>query len=305
MPMASILFLVLFAVVTFGAAAVNTTSLNRNRHNVHVKRPLVLPPKKAVAVSPKPAGLDIIHKATATGNASLNHNHHIVKGSQKKSPKKAVRVAPNLSGLDTLHRSDDPSVLCGGGKWEAKYSALHARAAKILNSVPSEQWSSVIPVLKKEGIRVFIYIAREGFWHNLKSGGVGDRFSLVGMFAMSLAHNTAFFLDYPGLSDVFDQGGGNDRGIAWSVNATGYIEKKGYSNAVLHFPDIYPLKQKCGRNKGISEANGHFCRDTRLDDHISNNTLTIARTARGKITVMFKEKYYKHALSVLNLKHGE
>lgn len=111
---------------------------------------------------------------------------------------------------------------------------MHARAAQILNSVPSEEWSRSL--LEKEGLRVFIYIAREGMWQGIRSGGAADRFSLVSFFAMALTHNTAFFIDYPSLSDAFVSGIG---GLSWKVNATGYINKHGYKKTVLHFPDMW------------------------------------------------------------------
>ena len=181
-------------------------------------------------------------------------------------------------------------------QWHSDYSVMHAKAAKILNSVPSEEWDPSL--LEKEGLRVFIYIAREGKWENLKSGGVADRFSLVGMFATCLAHNTAFFIDYPGLSDVFSSGAGN---LSWSVNATGYIDRLGYKETVLHFPDLYKGTRNCETWKANS-----FCRDLTLDKHIANNSLTIARTARGKISrTLFKDKFYINIMKSLGFRLGK
>lgn len=221
----------------------------------------------------------------------------------KKSKPQPYVLPPDLSELNTTiydRRTEDASLLCATN-WQEKYAAMHARAANILHSVPSEEWD--LSYLRKEGLRVFIYIAREGYWEGLKSGGVADRFSLVGLFALALAHNTAFFIDYPGLDEVFDSGSG---GLSWSVNATGYIEKHGYKNTVLHFPDLYP-KKVGGRVKCPPGNYGHKCRDLRIDDHMANNTLSIARTARGRITLMFhpQEVYYQPKLSALGLKHGK
>ena len=218
-------------------------------------------------------------------------------------PPKHVASLPNMSGLDTNNTigngtTRDPAQLslCGYA-WHADYAAMHARAAKILHSVSSEEWNTTR--LEEEGLRVFIYIAREGTWEKLKSGGVGDRFSLVSMLAMSLAHHTAFFIDYPGLKEAFDSGAG---GLSWAVDASGYIERHGYRQTVLHFPDLRGTTHSCtmGNNEG------HLCRDLTLDRHIANRTFTIARTARGKITVMFNEQevYYRNILKQMGLEHG-
>lgn len=202
----------------------------------------------------------------------------------------------NMQSLDTRIRvsSPDSTALCMN-QWHTSYASMHARAAAILRRVPSKDWTPEL--LEKEGVRAFIYIAREGVWEKIKSGGVADRFSLVGMFAMCLAHNTAFFIDYPGISDVFDTGSGQ---LSWSVDATGYINKHGYANSVLHFPDLFQGKHHCTRWHG-----NLVCRNLTLDNHIANSSLTIARTARGKITVMFKDDYYSRVFRQLGVEYGK
>jgi hypothetical protein len=120
-------------------------------------------------------------------------------------------------------------------------------------------------------------------WERIRSGGAGDRFSIVGQFALSLAHNTAFFIDYPGLAKVYVPGVGK---LSLGIDATGYIEKHGYKATVLPFPDIWGFD-------GVFDHNS-----------IHKRTFTIARTSRGMITHMFRESYYKDIVKKLHFKHG-
>ena len=207
---------------------------------------------------------------------------------------------PDLSQLDTNNKNINKNMyemeLCGTS-WQEEYSQLHSYTSKIIKSISSDKWS--IDMLKKNNIRVFIYLSREGKLGKLKSGGVADRFSLISMFAMCLIYQTAFFIDYPGLNHAFESGYG---GLSWNIDVDGYINQYGFHNVVLNFPDLFGERNDYHCYNGTK---GKICRNYGLDKHIANSTLTIARTARGKITSMFKEDYYINKFQQLNLTHGK
>ena len=208
---------------------------------------------------------------------------------------------PDLSQLDTnnnknINKNMHDKELCGTS-WQEEYSQLHSYTSKIMKSISSDKWS--IDMLKKNNIRVFIYLSREGKLGKLKSGGVADRFSLISMFAMCLIYQTAFFIDYPGLNRAFESGYG---GLSWDIDVDGYINQHGFHNVVLNFPDLFGERNDYHCYNGTK---GKICRNYGLDKHIANSTLTIARTARGKITSMFKEDYYIKKFQQLNLTHGK
>ncbi len=68
-------------------------------------------------------------------------------------------------------------------------------------------------------MRVIVALVREGRFEGQYSGGVGDRFTgLITIFALALLNDVPFFLDFPGLSEVFSPG---DSPIAWNISLTG------------------------------------------------------------------------------------
>ena len=76
-----------------------------------------------------------------------------------------------------------------------------------------------------------------------------------------------------------------------------FINQYGFHNVVLNFPDLFGERNDYHCYNGTK---GKICRNYGLDKHIANSTLTIARTARGKITSMFKEDYYINKFQQLN-----
>jgi hypothetical protein len=91
--------------------------------------------------------------------------------------------------------------------WSSRYAALHRSAREALTTGRLASPASV---------RALIFMVREGEWGGSGrnatrgfSGGFADRITgLVTMFALCIATQTAFFVDWPGLEGVFDIGRG-------------------------------------------------------------------------------------------------
>ena len=201
----------------------------------------------------------------------------------KRKPKvyvnSTVAKGRGMSTLNTHINNRQSRIDPCDNRWYKRYSTLHSRAARLINSVPSEKWSDSL--FEKEHFKVVIYIAREGLWNGRRSGGVGDRFSLISVFAMCVLHNAAFFIDYPGLSEVFVSGKG---GLLWSVNASGYIAKNGYRSTVTEFPDHEEMLSLFSNPK---------------------KSITVVRTARGMITYLFQSYHYKPLLEEMGFDYGK
>ena len=111
-----------------------------------------------------------------------------------------MRVRRGADGADAANEPTDSSFL-------AKSDALWRDYAQMQRFVAKSMRETGTP---PPGYRALVYVAREGQWKGRLSGGIADRTTgMVSLFAVALAYNTAFFIDFPGLSEAYAPGEGN------------------------------------------------------------------------------------------------
>ena len=148
--------------------------------------------------------------------------------------------------------------------WGASYSALHRRERE--------------DYVNGRGGRVLLFVVREGMWAERYSGGFADRMaSIISMLLVCILTQTAFLLDWPGLSAAHQQGNGC---IHWEYDAVDELERA--TLAVLPFRPAevmavsFPVQEQVlsrGRSRPLDALLVHMTR--------AGRRLTVMRGARG------------------------
>ena len=140
----------------------------------------------------------------------------------------AARAAAPVDSAAATLMMTKASILVGSNSWSSwtsKYAVLHSSARAALESGHLGSRNDLAERVVGPGVassltvKALVFMVREGEWGGPGvnatrgfSGGFADRITgLISMFALCIATNTAFFVDWPGLDEVFEIGSGGLR----------------------------------------------------------------------------------------------